>query len=78
MLLITVVCVPFLNPGGHNFDLSEKMRKIVSLSFFMTFRTFFSFFSKTNRSRVRGAGGSSTLPPVGVGKSGVPVGHGLI
>ena len=31
-------------PGGHNFDVSEKLTEIVSLSFLTSFRTLLSVF----------------------------------
>ena len=68
----------FFGPSGHKFGFSEKLTEIVSKSFLTSFRTFFPFFSTTNRSRdIRGGGCSNTPPPVGDGKSGVPVGRGL-
>ena len=51
----------FLAPAGHNFDLSENLTKIVSLSFLTSFRTFFRFSLRTVGAEIDG--GCSTPPP---------------
>ena len=65
----------FLDPGRYNFDLSENLLKQFRNHFFTSFRTFFSFFTTTSRSRV--GRGCFNTPPVGGGKSGVSVGRRL-
>ena len=67
---------PFLALGGHNYDLSEKLTEIVSLSFLTSFRGFFRFSLRPIGAEIDG--GCSTPPPVGGGESGVPLGRGLI
>ena len=63
----------FLALGATIFDLSEKLTEIVSQSFLTSFRTLFRFSLRPIGAEIDG--GSNTPPPVGGGKSGVPVGR---
>ena len=66
------------SPGSHNFDLSEKLTEIVLKSFLTSFRTLFSVFSlQPIGAEINGGVRTPPPPPVGDGKSGVPVGRGL-
>ena len=67
---------PFFGPGGRSFDLSEKLTEIVSSSFLTSFRTLFRFSLRPIGAETDGGGGVKH-PPIGGGKSGVPVGRGL-
>ena len=68
---------PFLGPEGHNFHVGENWLNSFVIIFDEHSNAFFRFSLRPIGAEIDGGSNTPPPPPVGSGKSGVPMGRGL-